>query len=142
MASSAKLYWRVAVDHEGKRYSLGDDQTPLAVTLATGGEINQTEYSIATTTTETIWDAAVAPTSFLLLVIYSDKDDVMLEFQGTATADNHHFELKANVPLILGSDDTLAYNAASFTGAAQKFKKIIAKNNNAATTLVTRLVSQ
>lgn len=141
MASSARVYFRVVVDHEGSRYSLGDDGTPTVLTLTTGGEISRTDYSTATTATETIWDAAVAPTTFKLMVIMADKDDVMLELQGTTVADNHHVELKAGIPFILGSDDTLAYNASTFTGAAQKFKKIVAKNNNAATTLISRLVA-
>lgn len=136
MATSAYVMTKIVIRGDGAEYSMGTGDIPLSLTLTASGGIDPRRFDVASAATATLWDASVSPAgSFKLLAIQSDQT-VLLEFQGTATADNHHATLFAGLPLLLGSDATLAYNAASFTGAAQVFKKILAKNSSGSTALV------
>lgn len=75
---------------------------------------------------------------FIFIIV---DQDVTVEFIGTATADNSNLRIKANVPFILGLDDTLAYNAlGAFAGAAQNITKITIRNASG-TTLNGRIIA-
>lgn len=142
MAGNAYVIGRVAVRADGAEFQLGTGDIPVTVTLTSSGGIDPRRFDILTTATSTLWDASTSPAgSFKFLGLLSDTD-VMLEFQGTATADNGHLKLAAGIPFFLGSDGTLAYNAASFTGAAQVLKKILAKNSTLTTALVQVLICE
>lgn len=143
MAANAYLTANVIVRADGKEYSFGTGDLPVTIALTSPGGVDARKFDVATGVTETIWQASVSPAgSFRFFGILSDKSDVMVELQGTTAADNHHFELLASVPVWLASDDSLRYNAASFTGAADNIIKILVKNNNAATASIQVLVCE
>lgn len=143
MAANAYLTANVIVRADGREYTLGTGDLPVTIALTSPGGVDARKFDVATTATATVWDASVSPAgSFKFFAILSDKSDVMVEMQGTAVADNHHFELLAGVPQWLASDDSLRYNALSFTGAADNIIKILVKNNNAATASIQVLVCE
>lgn len=143
MAANAYLTCSVLIRVDGAEYPIGTGDLPATIALTSPGGVDARRHDVANGATATLWDASTSPAgSFKLLVILSDQSNVMLEFQGTAVADNHHFELTAGVPFQLASDDTLRYNAASFTGAADDFKKILAKNNSGNAALIQVLVAE
>lgn len=142
MAASAYLTANVVVRADGAEYPLGTGDLPITVALTASGAVDARRFDIANGASATLWDAAVSPAgAFKFLCLLSDKT-VLLEFQGTAVADNHHLTLFAGVPLPLGSDATLGYSALSFTGAAQVFKKLLCKNSSGATALVRVLIAE
>lgn len=142
MAANAYLAANVVVRADGREYPLGSGDLPVAVALTSPGGVDARSFDIANGATATLWDSSASPAgSFKFLCLLSDKT-VLLEFQGTAVADNHHWTLFAGVPLPLASDATLAYNALSFTGAAQVFKKVLCKNSSGSTALVRVLVAE
>lgn len=136
MATSAYVTTKLVIRGDGTEFSAGTGDIPLTLALTASGGIDRRRFDVANAATATLWDASVSPSgSFKLLALLSDQT-VLLEFQGTTVADNGHWTLYANLPLLLGSDATLAYNAASFTGAAQVFKKVLAKNSSGSTALI------
>lgn len=142
MAGNAYLIANVVLRADGREYHLGTGDLPVTVALTAGGAVDAGQFDVANGATATLWDAAVSPAgSFKFLGLLSDKT-VMLEFQGTTVADNHHETLFANVPLYLASDDTLAYNALSFTGGAQDFKKVLAKNSSGSAAVIQVLIGE
>lgn len=143
MAGNAYLTCNVVVRADGREYPLGTGDLPVTIALTSPGGVDARSFDVAIGATATLWDASTSPAgSFKFLAIVSTQSNVMLEFQGAAVSSNHHFELTAGVPYQLASDDTLVYNAASFTGAAEDFKKILAKNNGGSAALIQVLVCE
>lgn len=142
MASSVHIAITAIVANGERQFPIGTGSLPLTIALTAPGGIDNRNFDVANGTTATLWDVAASPAgSFLFLAILSDKA-LLLEFQGTAVADNFHLTLYPGLPLILGSDDTLRYNAASYTGVADLFKKILGKNSSGATATVQVLVCE
>lgn len=143
MAGNAYLTANVVVRADGVEYTLGTGDLPVTVTLATGGGVDARRHDVANGATATVWDSSTSPAgSFRFLALLSNQSNVMVEFQGAAVSSNHHFELAAGVPFSLASDDSLVYNAASFTGAAEDFKVVKVKNNSGAAALIQVLVCE
>lgn len=142
MAATAQLVAKVAVDSDGQHYDIGTDDLPVTLTLTSpsGGGLDR--FVIAAGATATLWDSTVGPSTFGLLVLTPSATGALVELQGNTVADNHHFTLKAGIPFILPSNATLRYNAASFTGAADTFKKCLVKNTSGVTITVTRFIHQ
>jgi len=112
--------------------------------LASLVSIHDQTFTLATATNKIILNLGSATTDDLadadFIYIRCDQD-VLIEFIGTTAADNSNLKLKANVPFILGFDDTLAYDAAgAFAGAAQNITKITIRNNSG-TTLNGRIIA-
>jgi hypothetical protein len=143
MAANAYLTSNVVVRADGKEYSIGTGDLPVTVALTSPGGVDARRFDVANAATVTVWDAATSPAgSFILLVLLSNQSNVVVEFQGTAVADNHHFELLAGVPFILGSDDSLRYNAASYTGVADNFQKCLVRNSSGSAALIQVLIAE
>lgn len=143
MASSAYLTANVVVRADGREYKIGTGDLPVTIALTSPGGVDATVYDVANGVTATVWNAATSPAgSFKFFALLSTQSNVMAEFQGAAVSSNHHFELTAGVPFILASDDSLVYNAASFTGAAEDFKKCLVKNNSGSAALIQVLVCE
>jgi hypothetical protein len=143
MAANAYLTCNVVVRADGKEFLVGTGDLPVTVALTSPGGVDARRFDVANGATATVWDAATSPAgSFKFFALLSDKDNVMVEFQGAAVSSNHHFELAAGVPWWLASDDSLVYNAASFTGVAEDLKKCLVKNNSGAAALVQVLVAE
>jgi hypothetical protein len=143
MAGSAYLTSNVTVRADGQEWEIGTGDLPVTLALTAGGGVDARKFDVANGATATVWDAAASPAgSFKLLVLKSDQSNVMVELQGTAVADNHHCELFAGVPFQIASDDTLRYNAASFTGAADDFKVVKVKNNSGNAAQISVLVCE
>lgn len=142
MATTVKLNWDLVVEGDGKRIPAGTNGVPLSWSLTTTAAVDQKIIRLAAAAQTLIWDSATSPaTSFTLLVLITTQS-CMVEIVGTATADNSHFHLLGGgPPLILGSDDTEAYNAAgSFAGATQNITKIRLINTAASTAQITMIV--
>lgn len=143
MAGNAYLTCNVIVRADGKEFQIGTGDLPVTIALTSPGGVDARRYDVANGATATVWDSATSPAgSFKLLVLLSTRSDCMVELQGAAVSSNHHFELAANVPQWLASDDSLVYNAASFTGVAEDLKKCLVKNNSGAAALVQVLVAE
>lgn len=104
-----------------------------------GGGLVQAETSIAHNATFTFWDATTSaiPTAHGF-GLWADGA-VMVELQGTTTADSSHFEVREYFPTLIPTGNTLAAGGA-FAGAAQVFKKGLAKNTSGATRLFRYLI--
>lgn len=97
--------------------------------------------SIANNTTVTIWDATASSIASFEFAWFKADQAILLEFIGTATADNHDIKLRAGVPFVLTTDDTLGYNAAGgFAGSAQVVKIIKARNTSGSTATLSAYV--
>lgn len=143
MAANAYLTCNVVVRADGKEFPIGTGDLPVTIALTSPGGVDARRFDVANAATTTVWDATTSPAgSFILLVLLSDKSNVVVELQGASVADNHHFELLAGVPFILASDDTLRYNAASYTGVADDFKKCLVRNSSGAAALIQVLVAE
>lgn len=141
MAATAKLNWNLRVEIDGTVYSWPPEgrEVPVSITV-TGPGAQDDRFSLANTASTPIWVSATPTTTFQLLCIVSDQT-VMLEIWGTTVASNHHVELKPNIPFLLASDNTQAYNAAGgFAGVAQDFTRIDAKNSSGTTAIIRRLI--
>jgi len=143
VAGNAYLTCNVLVRADGREFPLGTGDLPVTIALTASGGVDARRFDVANGATATVWDAATSPAgSFKFLALLSDKSDCMVEFQGAAVSSNHHVELTAGVPFVLASDDSLVYNGASFTGAAEDTKKCLVKNNSGATALIQVLVAE
>lgn len=141
MAASAYLVANVLVRADGKEYQLGTGDLPVTVALTSPGGIDQRQWDIANGATVTFWSSAAPTTGFKAMALLSTVD-LMIELQGATVADNHHFKLSANKPFMLFSDDTLLYNAASFTGASDDFRSGLAKNSSGGAGILRTLICE
>jgi hypothetical protein len=143
VASNAYITCNVVVRADGKEFPIGTGDLPVTIALTSPGGIDARRHDVANGAPATLWDSSTSPAgSFKLLVLLSTRNDCMVELQGAVVSSNHHFELMANVPFVLASDDSLVYNAASFTGAAEDLKKCLVKNNSGAAALIQVLVAE
>lgn len=141
MAATAKLFWELRVEIDGTVYSWLPEgrEVPIAITVS-GPGAQDDRFSVINAATATVWTSAAPTTTFKLFSLVSDQD-LLVELWGTTVASNHHFTLKANLPFLLASDGTQAYNAAGgFAGAAQVFTRVDVKNSSGSTATVRRLV--
>jgi hypothetical protein len=97
-----------------------------------GGALVQNEVSIANGATFTFWDATISAVSAVDGMALWADGAVMVELQGTTAADSSHFEVREFFPTLIASGNTLGAGGA-FAGAAQVFKKGLAKNTSGAT---------
>lgn len=144
MASTVYLAYQVVAEVDGTRYVAGSRYPDTSATIALASDLlMDNTIGLATGTNLVLYDAAAAPypADFDFLLIVSDKA-LSLEIQGTTAAANGNLQIAANVPFILGADDTRAYDAAGgFAGAAQVIKKITVRNDSGASAVIRRLIA-
>jgi len=143
MSANTYLTANMVVRADGKEFQLGTGDLPVAIALTSPGGVDARRYDLANGATQTVWDATTSPAgSFKFFALLSDQSNIMVELQGASVANNHHFELTAGVPFILASDDSLLYNALTFTGAADDFKVAKVKNNSGNAALIQVLICE
>jgi len=144
--STPSVYVRTAVDLllNGKRISFGSTVKPVAIAIA--GEARETTLQIAASSVETLFDASSGPIGdFDFLLIASDRD-VVLEFTTdqndgvgdelyTMTLKGTGTEGEYGVPVMLGSDVSIANYTENFGGGTDDvIDRIRAKNEDASNT--------
>lgn len=137
--ATLNVYLQIKGTFGAKEISLGRSGNPYTVT-AGDGVTHEAVYSLATATNKVILSVGSASTddlaSFDFLYILSDKD-LSCELFGTTVAANSNVKIKANVPFILASDDTRAYDAAgTFAGAAQDVTRVTVRNDSGTTATI------
>lgn len=104
-----------------------------------GGGLVVNEASIANNASFTFWDASTSAVGTVDGFALWADGAVMVELQGTTAADSSHFEVREFFPTLIASGNTLGAGGA-FAGAAQVFKKGLAKNTSGATRLFRYLI--
>jgi hypothetical protein len=124
-------------------YVVGSAFPATAATVAAAGNVALDNIlSLATATNLVLYNSASAPypSDFEWLLILSDKD-LSVEVRGTTAADNSNLTIKANIPFILASNQTRAYNAAGgFAGAAQSVTLVTVNNASGSTAVIRRQI--
>lgn len=129
-------YTEVVLD--GTKHSIGSLTDPVEISVS-GELLYDRTFSVATTAKQLIFSVSnVDLADFDFLVVLSDKDDVVLEL---VTDDGNEvgervgtYELRANVPFVLGSDDSYANHTVDFAaGTLDSVETLRVKNNNSAT---------
>lgn len=107
----------------------------------TGASFVNPKLTIATATTATLWDDSTdLPATWDVLMVLSDKD-ANLVLDGTTAAASSVIAMKANLPVLIFSQVTLAYDAADrYSGAAQTIKKVRYRQTSGANATVTVVV--
>jgi len=128
VAIRAWVAWEVQID--SSVYRGGSLQQPAVNFGSNGLAVHDRKIQAGASSTVTLLDTSLAgePSTYNFLYLESDQP-VMIELQGTTTADNSHFQLAAGVPLMFAADDTRAAGA-NFAGALQVVKKILARNDS------------
>lgn len=139
---TAALY--VALDVRGSVDSIplapfGNLGIPALWSNLAGGGLVQNEVSILNNASFTFWDATTSAIAAVDGFALWADGAVMVELQGTTAADSSHFEVREFFPTLIASGNTLAAGGA-FAGAAQIYKKGLAKNTSGATRLFRYLI--
>lgn len=132
-AVTANIRFRIEYVEGGVVQPFGRGFEPYTFSSSGGRTIRQI-VTVGNGNTETLLNIGSGATddlaSFGLFAVISSQD-VLIEFKGTTAADNSNLKIKANLPFLINSDDTLAYNASgAFAGAAQDITQIRVKNSS------------
>lgn len=111
----------VLTDAQGERHFLGSMADGVNLAASFDGLVERKVYSVASSGTATIWDAASsAASSFRFLWIRANKEDVMVQLTtdlNNGVGDERYtLTLKKDLAFILGSDDSYANYTANFGG--------------------------
>lgn len=118
---------------------LGSASEPISITLSSDKFIDNS-FSVATATTQVLLNVGTGSTDdisgFTVLRLVSTQA-VSIEFQAGSAAANSNIDLIANVPFVLTSDNSRAYNASGgFAGAATDISKVTASNASGSTAVI------
>lgn len=148
-AVTIKVVCQVELEGNGQVVRLGTDYVPTELTAA-GGEIYDRTFQVSAAGAEIValYDPAngVGPADFDFLALLSDTDDVVVELTTDVNAgvgkELATLELRANIPFLLGSDDSYANYTENFAGGTlDVIDRIRAKSLHATQVATVRIVA-
>lgn len=148
-AVTVKVVCQVELEGNGQVVRIGTDYVPTELTAA-GGEIYDQSLQVSAAGAEIailyLPASGVGPANFDFLAILSDTDDVVLELTTDRDAgvgkELYTVELRANIPFLLGSDDSYANYTENFAGGTlDVIDRILAKNLHATQVATVRIVA-
>lgn len=126
--------------HYGVDYDDGNGTRPIlnangeAVEKEVSGDgVHIQEFTVAASSSQVLYSSSEDISSFLVGFVVSDSDDVMLELftdlDNSVGDEVYTVELAADIPFILGSDDSYAnYTRAFAGGTVDAIQKLTVKN--------------
>lgn len=137
----ARFYWALAWEDANRRQdSVGDLLEPV-ILPAVAGTLFRKQYSVAASTTVTLFDIANDLADFDIMVVVSDKSNVILEWttdkDGSVGDEYATIGLYANMPQLFGTDDSYANYTANYGGGTlDKIERVRVRNLGTETAVV------